>query len=122
MRMFEYAKMTTAELIDLLFKEEDRVTAKHAQELVARGADAARPLREILANEDYWYEGRGADHLIVVHAINILGAMRDEQSLPLLFEMVPHAYFSDHDSAVEVLPAALAEYGGACCRAPPADV
>jgi hypothetical protein len=111
--MFKYAEMTTAELIDLLFKEEDRVTAPHAQELVNRGAEAARPLREILANEDYWYEGQGGDHWIVVHAINILGAMRDEQAAPLMIEMVPHAYFSNHDSAVEVLPAALAEYGAA---------
>src|SRR5215510_3848477 len=110
-RMFNYAEMKTAELIDLLFKEEDRATLEHAREMVARGEEAAGPLREILANEDYWYEGQGGDHWIVVHAINILGAMRDEQTLPLLIEMVPHAYFSNHDSAVEVLPAALAEYG-----------
>jgi len=111
--MLKYAEMTTADLIDLLFKEEDRVTAEHARELINRSEEAARPLREILANEDYWYEGRGGDHWIVVHAINILGAMRDGQTLPLLLEMVPHAYFSNHDSAVEVLPATLAEYGAA---------
>src|SRR5262249_56616103 len=110
-RMFKYAEMTTAELIDLLFKEEDRVTAEHARELINRSEEAARPLREILANEDYWYEGQGGDHWIVVHAINILGAMRDEQALPLLIEMVPHAYFSNHEAAVEILPAALGHYG-----------
>src|SRR5262249_34158225 len=109
-RMLKYAEMTTAELIDLLFKEEDRVTAEHARELIDRGEEAARPLREILANEDYWYEGRGGDHWIVVHAINILGAMRDEQALPLLIEMVPHAYFSNHEEAVEGVPAALGDY------------
>jgi len=109
--MFKYAEMTTAELIDLLFKGEDRVTLEHARELISRGEEAARPLREILANEDYWYEGQGGDHWIVVHAINILGAMRDELALPLLLEMVPHAYFSNHDEAVEVLPAALEPYG-----------
>src|SRR5512145_2630694 len=110
-RMSNYAEMTTAELIDLLFNEEDRATMEHARELIARGEEAARPLREILANEDYWYEGQGGDHWIVVHAINILSAMRDEQALPLLIEMVPHAYFSNHDAAVEVLPAALGHYG-----------
>ena len=109
--MSKYAEMTTAELIDLLFEEEDRATLEHARELVARGEEAARPLREILSNEDYWYEGQGGDHWIVVHAINILGAMRDEQALPLLIEMVPHAYFSNHEAAVEVLPAALGNYG-----------
>jgi hypothetical protein len=109
--MFNYAEMTTAELIDLLFKEEDRATLEHARELIARGEEAARSLREILVNEDYWYEGQGGDHWIVVHAINILAAMRDERALPLLIEMVPHAYFSNHESAVEVLPAALGHYG-----------
>src|SRR5262245_12494624 len=111
--MPNYAEMTTAELIDLLFKEEDRATLEHARELTTRGEEAARPLREILANEDYWYEGKGGDHWIVVHAINILGAMRDERALPLLIEMVPHAYFSNHDAAVEVFPAALEQYGAA---------
>ncbi|HKQ75179.1 MAG TPA: SEC-C metal-binding domain-containing protein [Blastocatellia bacterium] len=111
--MLAYTEMTTVELIDLLFKEEDRVTAPHARELINRGAEAACALREILANEDYWYEGQGGDHWIVVHAVNILGAMQDELALPVLIEMVPHAYFSNHDSAVEVLPAALAEYGAA---------
>jgi hypothetical protein len=109
--MFKYAEMTTAELIDLLFKEEDRATLEHARELVARGEEAAGPLREILANEDYWYEGQGGDHWIVAHAINILGAMRDSLALPLLIEIVPHAYFSNHEAAVEVLPAALGHYG-----------
>jgi SEC-C motif len=109
--MPNYAEMTTAELIGLLFEEEDGATLEHARELIARGEEAARPLREILANEDYWYEGQGGDHWIVVHAINILGAMRDEQALPLLIEMVPHAYFSNHEAAVEVLPAALGYYG-----------
>jgi hypothetical protein len=110
-RMRNYSEIATPELIALLFKEEDRATLEHARELIARGEDAARPLREILANEDYWYEGQGGDHWIVVHAINILGAMRDERALPLLIEMVPHAYFSNHEEAVEVLPAALGNYG-----------
>jgi hypothetical protein len=109
--MFNYAEMTTAELIELLFKEEDRATLEHARELIARGEEAARPLREILANEDYWYEGQGGDHWIVVHAINFLSAMRDEQALHLLIEMVQHAYFSNHEGAVEVLPAAMGHYG-----------
>src|SRR5262245_28094177 len=111
--MPNYAEMTTTELIDMLFKEEDRATLEHARELISRGEDAARPLREILANEDYWYEGQSGDHWIVVHAINILCALRDEKALPLLLEMVPHAYFSNHEAAVEALSAALGNYGEA---------
>jgi uncharacterized protein YktA (UPF0223 family) len=111
--MPKYAEMTTAELISLLFKDGDAVTLEHARELIHRGEEAAAPLREILANEDYWYEGKDGDYWVVVHAINILSAMRDERALPLLIEMVPHAYFSNHDAAVEVLPAALEQFGQA---------
>src|SRR5262249_34154146 len=65
----------------------------------------------ILQNEDYWYEGEAGNYWIVVHAINILCAIRDERALPLLIEMVPHAYFANHDAAVEALPAALEQFG-----------
>src|SRR5215470_8651996 len=109
--MAKYSEIKTTELVDLLFKDAERVTLEHARELIGRGEEAAAPLREILANEDYWYEGRDGNYWIVVHAINILSAMRDERSLPLLIEMVPHAYFSNHEAAVEVLPAALGNYG-----------
>jgi SEC-C motif len=110
--MIDYAMMTTAELIDLLFKEEDRATEQHIKELIGREEEAAAPLREILKNEDYWYEGRNGDHWMPVHAIVILGALRDEKAFPDLIEMAPHAYFSNHEGVMQVLPAALAEYGG----------
>src|SRR5262245_44991268 len=109
--ILNFAEMATADLIDLLFKEEDRVTKELVDELIARGEEAAVPLREILINEDYWYEGHGGDFWVVVHAIIILSAMRDEKALPDLIEMVPHAFFSNHHDAISVLPAALAQYG-----------
>jgi hypothetical protein len=109
--MAKYSEMSTADLLALLFKDGDRALLDHVRELINRGEEAAAPLREILANEDYWYEGQDGDYWIVVHAINILSAMRDERALPLLIEMVPHAYFSNHDAAVEILPAALEQYG-----------
>ncbi len=111
MMMFDYPRMTTKELIDLLFNEEDRVTRQHIDELVGRGEEAAAPLREILKNEDNWYEGQNSDYWILVHAIVILSAMRDDRAFPILIEMVPHAFFSNHDDVVEVLPASLAQFG-----------
>src|SRR5262245_13745302 len=106
-----FSEAATADLIDVLFKEEDRVTRRLVDELVARGEEAAAPLREILINEDYWYEGREGDFWIVVHAIVILAAMRDEKALTDLIEMVPHAFFSNHHDAISLFPAALAQYG-----------
>ena len=111
--MHDYSGKTTAELIDLLFKEEDRVTEAHLRELIGRGEEAAAPLREILANEDYWYEGVGGEHFVVLHAVNALGAMRNPQALPLMLEILEHAYFANHDWGVEMFPAALASYGEA---------
>jgi hypothetical protein len=109
--MTDYEKMTTAELIDLLFEDEDRVSEQHIMELISRGDEAAAPLRGFLTNEDFWYEGRDGDHWILVHAIVILSALRDEKAFPDLIEMVPHAYFSNHHAVIQILPAALAEYG-----------
>jgi hypothetical protein len=109
--MIDFTKMTTAGLIELLLKEEDRVTERHIKELIGRGEAAAAQLRDVLTNEDFWYEGRSGDYWMPVHAIVILGAMRDEKAFPDLIEMVPHAYFSNHEGAMQVLPAALAEYG-----------
>jgi hypothetical protein len=111
--MQNYAEMTTAELIDLLFKEEDRVTEDHFKELAGRGEEVVARMREILANEDYWYEGQGGEHFIVVHAVNLLGALRDEPSIPLFLQMLEHAYFANHDWGCEVYPPALAEFGEA---------
>lgn len=109
--MFNYSEMTTAELVDLLFKEEDRATMEHARELIGRGEEAAALLREILVDEDYWYEGQDGDHWIVVHAVALLGAMRDEKSLPVLIEWVQHAYFANHDDAIAVYGMGLANFG-----------
>jgi SEC-C motif len=109
--ILDFADMTAVELVDRLFKEEDRVKREHIDELIARGETAAAPLREILINEDYWYEGLRGDYWIVVHAIIVLAAMRDEKALPDLIELVPHAFFSNHHDAISVLPAALAQYG-----------
>ncbi len=109
--MRNYSEMPTAELIELLFREEDRVTEAHMRELIGRGETAAGPLREILANEDYWYEGVGGDHFVVVHALNALAGMRDAQSLPLMLDMIEHAYFANHDEGCEAFAAALAMFG-----------
>lgn len=106
-------KLGTQELIDRLLQEEDRVSFEAIQELAQRGEEAASRLREILTNEDYWYEGNAGEHYMVIHAINALSLMRDEASLPLLLAMLEHSYFANHDAANEVYPAALAHFSTA---------
>jgi hypothetical protein len=58
--MSDYAGLSTAELIDLLFKAEDRVTAAHIQELVRRADEVLPRLREILQDEITGTKARAA--------------------------------------------------------------
>ncbi|MEK7830030.1 MAG: SEC-C metal-binding domain-containing protein [Acidobacteriota bacterium] len=109
--MFNYAEMTTVELIDLLFKEEDRVTLEHIQEVVRRGDEAKPRLLEILADEDYWYEGQRGTFWIELHAAMILCSMRDPALLPNLLAIVMDSYFSEQHWVVERWPEMLAQFG-----------
>lgn len=111
--MFNYAEMTTAELIDLLFQEEDRVTRAHIEELVRRGDEAKPRLREIVADEDYWYEGQYSTFWIELHAVTILSLMRDPAVLPDLIAAIMHSYFADYDWLQERWPELLAQFGAA---------
>jgi hypothetical protein len=109
--MMNYSEMTTPDLIDLLLKEGDRVALEQIETLAGRGEEAAPKLREFLADEDLWYEGKDQDHFIVIHALVTLGLMRDAESLPLMLRMLEHSYFSDHIAASSLYPSVLAEYG-----------
>lgn len=109
--MRPYAKQTTAELIDLLFKKDDRVTQEHIEELARRGEEAIGPLREILRNEKYWMEGERGEFWIVLHAVAILGAMHEAETLPELIAAILRAYHSDNNWVYEMLPAALEQCG-----------
>ncbi|MDQ3011932.1 MAG: hypothetical protein M3X11_14635 [Acidobacteriota bacterium] len=111
--MFNYAGMTTDELIDLLFKEEDRVTLEHIQELSQRGDEARPRLREMLFNEDYWYEGQHAEFWIPLHAVATISLMRDPAMVPDLLSMVMHSYFADQHWVTARWPELLAEFGEA---------
>jgi hypothetical protein len=111
--MFDYAGMTTAELIDLLFKEEDRVTLEHIQELVHRGDEARPKLLEILHNEDYWYEGQHSEFWIELHTVVILSSIRDPALLPELLSVVTDSYFSEQQWVTDRWPELLAEFGEA---------
>jgi hypothetical protein len=110
--MIPYSEQTTAELIALLFREEDRVTLEHIQELAAR-PDAIEPLRAILRDERIWYEGAHGEWWIKMHAVVTLAAMRAEAALPELIEAFYLFWKSDFDWLHDVLPGAVARFGEA---------
>jgi hypothetical protein len=111
--MFNYTELTTAELLDLLFQEEDRVTEAHLREVARRQDETAPRLQEILLNEDYWYEGQHGEYWIELHVITALAAMRYEPALPDLIAMIEHAYFAEQEWTFEQWPPVLAAFGPA---------
>jgi len=111
MAMIKYSEMSTRDLIDQLYSQGVRVDQGLMRAVVDRGEEAAGPLREALIDEENWYEGSEGRYWIVQHAMAALALMRDEKSLPLLFEMAPHAYFSDHHAAIDILVPSIIAYG-----------
>ncbi|MFM8393422.1 MAG: hypothetical protein ACKOB4_05810, partial [Acidobacteriota bacterium] len=95
--MFDYPSLSTAALIDLLLTEEDRVTTAHLDEIVRRGDEPLPRLREILLNEDYWYEGQRGDYWIELHVVSILARRGDPVILPELVSRILVSCFADYD-------------------------
>ncbi len=110
--MTPYAEQTTEALIALLLTEEDRVTATHIQELVTR-PDATAPLCEILANEDYWYEGEDGEWWVTMHALTILALQRDPQALPSMLKSLYFSWDVMNDWVASIYSYALARLGEA---------
>jgi hypothetical protein len=107
-----YAEKTTLELLDLLVKEEDRVTLEHIQELAAR-PDAIEPLRAWLADMDRWMEAEHGEWWALYHAFTILSLTRRPELLDDLLEALKYAYLEEFDWLQEISPAALAQFGPA---------
>lgn len=114
--MFNYAEMATAELIELLFKEEDRVTLEHIQEIAIRGDEAKPRLLEILSNEDYWYEGQRGEFWIELHSLMILSSMGDPALLPNMLGVVMDSYFAEQHWVTARWPELLAQVGDAAAE------
>lgn len=108
--MPNYAELPTAELIELLFKEEDRVTVAHIQ-AVAERADATPRLHEIWQNEEYWYEGDKGNFWIVYHALTALALKAQPEDLPVVLSQFMTPFFADNQWIIEILPAAVAAFG-----------
>ncbi len=110
--MTPYSEQTTEELIALLLTEEDRVTAAHIQELVLR-PDATTPLCEILANEDYWYEGEDGEWWVTMHALTILALQRDPAALPSMLKSLYLSWDVMNDWVASIFSYALSRLGEA---------
>ena len=109
--MIKYDSLSTAELIDLLFQEEDRVTPAHLEAIARRGGEALPRLREILLDEDYWYEGQRGEYWIELHVVTLLGMIGDPAVLPDLISMIMPSYYADFDWLLDYWGEVLGSFG-----------
>jgi hypothetical protein len=109
---FNYAELPTSELIELLLKEEDRVTRAHIQELAGR-ADALEPLRAWMRDETRWREARDGEWWALYHAFTILSLTRRPEVLDDLLTGYRFADEEEFDWLTEISPAAFAQFGAA---------
>jgi hypothetical protein len=107
-----YAETPTPELIELLIKEEDRVTLAHIHELAAR-ADAVEPLRAWMRDQDRWQEAENGEWWALYHAFTVLSLTRRAELLDDLLQGYRYASEEDFDWITEISPAAFAQFGEA---------
>lgn len=108
--MIAYHEKTTDELIDLLIKEEDRVTLEHVQELIAR-PDAIEPLRRILLDQRYWEETETRQWWVEYHAFTILSGAGKPELIPDVINALVPAYETDYDWIMEISSVAISSFG-----------
>src|SRR5262245_48612294 len=108
--MTVYQEKTTAELIDLLIKEEDRVTLEHIQELIAR-PDAIEPLRQILLDKRYWDETETRQWWVEYHAFIILSATGRPELTSDLVNALTLAFETDYDWITGISSLAISSFG-----------
>ena len=109
--MVDYAALTTAELIELLFKEEDRVPLALIETVARRDEEALLRLREIWQEEEFWYEGQGGNYWIVFHAGAVLSMCGKPADIPLVMDKLMDAFIAEQEWVREYLPALLAGFG-----------
>lgn len=105
-----YKSMHNEELIDLLFKEEDRLSHDAAGEIVRRGLEIMPILGEIAMERNMWMADL-PEYWATVHAAYLIGAMGGKESVVPLMAALRWSDAYDNEWVTEDLPSIFGNLG-----------
>jgi len=100
-------------LVERLLQAGDRLTVEDLDDIRRAGDSILPTLRQIVRDEDAWYEGQGDRYWLVFHAVTLLSLSRNPQVLPDLIDGILPSYFAEYDWLHCHWPALLAQMGPA---------
>ncbi len=107
-----YRDLTDVQLIELLFREEDRLNAEFLAEAKRRRDTLVPPLADLLKREANYRWGNGRDWA-VVHAVHLLGILEATDAVDALLAASRFANKYEFDWIWDALPAAYLRLGPA---------
>jgi hypothetical protein len=105
-----FHQLTEAQLVDVLYQHEDRLTRDVIDEFVARGERMIWRLTDLCRDERSWTEP-GAAFWAPIHATFILGAFEDSRALMGLLASLRWSTKYDVDWVYEKLPSIIGRIG-----------
>ena len=100
-------------LVERLLQAGDRLTVEDLDDIRRAGDSILPTLRQIVRDEDAWYEGQGDRYWLVFHAVTLLSLSRNPQVLPDLIDGILPSYFAEYDWLQGHWPTLLAQMGPA---------
>ena len=100
-------------LVERLLQAGDRLTVEDLDGIRRAGDSILPTLRQIVRDEDAWYEGQGDRYWLVFHAVTLLSLSRNPQVLADLIDGILPSYFAEYDWLQGHWPSLLAQMGPA---------
>ncbi len=100
--MDDYKEKSISELIDELLESGDRAPMELVQAIIDKGEEAVEKLSELITDKYYWETEDDDEWWAPIHAVKILGAMKNEKAIPALLVCLDRIeeYF-DESSVIE---------------------
>ncbi len=106
----DYAALSDAELINLMFTGADRLPMEFAREVITRGTRMIAPMAGIIAEPENW-ERDDAGWCAALHAVFLTGAIGGKEAVKPLIDAISPAAESSNYWITEALPAIFGRVG-----------